>query len=955
MHKRRSANFSRIERFLLASLTIVLVGGAATLVLRLGLDDAAERLDARIDVAHELVTQRIANGFGSLSSLAGLHQASDNLNSSEFTALAEQLQSRHDYITSIAYVARVEDVEREEFEQEMRTSGLATYRIHDFEARILRANKSGVHLPVTMIEPMTPYSVQLLGADLNQHSMVPNLVSEAVRSGEPAAGQSTLSSDPNVLGLMLVQPTYYGTFVPRAAAERQSQLSGAFLLSIHFDQLIKHLGEENRLSIGPITSSRFDTEEPRSSLWIKSLTANRIVNIGGTSLELRVTDSISLDELPLHWALAASFVAGILAAAIIAALRHRRRAQVQIERSNELFFDLFDRSVQGIFIHREWTIIYANQSFCDLLGYSSAAELLEKPRLVEHISPSDRERLHNYRRARNDGYAPVHYEFSAVCKDGSEITLDNSVRLIEWHDAPATQCTVVDITERKAAERSLIEVSERALSAARAKSEFLANMSHELRTPLNGVSGMLQMLAASELNGEQGEYISVASASSDTLLSLIDDILDFSRLEAGGLELAPRAIDLQNWLQNVGEQLADTTQAKGVEFVLRNALDTPREILIDSKRLQQVVTNLVSNATKFTDSGAVLVDVSSETDADKDATLLVIRVSDTGIGIETEDHQKIFESFTQVDGSTTRRFGGSGLGLAIAQQLIERMDGTLALRSTPGQGSEFIVKLPVAVTRRPEPIPLLLANVSVACIEPSLAQRAVIEEYLEALGARVNIYSDFPSDPLSLITNRFVLIERNLALGHRQVLREMSQRRPFGVIVLKNHAHTLNKLPPALDFVAGMIDKPIALPNFVDAFRMNPNNAAVISGPSTRKLLLIDDNPLNLRVRRAMLEQAGFGVDTSASIDHAIRLVLEETYESILIDCDCTSFSALSMVRRLRDNAPEAGLRIIGIAREPTTDFIEEALLAGMDNCISKSVQSDRLGQSLSRAISEAA
>ncbi|MCH9670029.1 MAG: CHASE domain-containing protein, partial [Gammaproteobacteria bacterium] len=645
--------FSRRERWFFGLLALFLMGSTALAVLRIGVDDANERLQARIDVAHELLTQRIANGSGSLASLAGLHQASHNLTPSELTSLAEQLLQRHQYFSHIAYVALVSHDERQEFEYEMHTSTSADYVIKaQASARGAPSPPKKTYLPITFVEPMTPYSARMLGLDLKPHKTIGRAINDAVRTGEEAAEPTEIFSGKP--GLVLVQPTYYGTFRPNEAEERAAQLSGAFLLVIRWDKLLAQLDEAEHLSIGarraPLQKREFSSLDV---LRKKQLTATRVLHVDGARLTLSLEDDLHAGELNWQWASVAALVVGALCIAIVATLRHRKLARLEVERSKEMFFDLIDGSVQGIFIHRDGTMLFANQSFCDVLGYENPHELLKTPNIADHIAEQERQRLMEYRRSRSDGRAPTHYEFKALKRDGSEVLLENSVRVIDWHGAPAIQCTIADITERKAAENALIEVSERALSAARAKSEFLANISHELRTPLNGVCGMLQLLGSSDLETEQQDFVTVATTSSNTLLSLIDDILDFSRLESGRLELQYEPFDIRQWVHHVAAHLADAAQSKGVEFVTSVDIDVPEIIECDPKRLQQVLINLIGNASKFTEAGAIVLAVQVTETQTPDEVELVLSVSDTGIGIARDDQQKIFESFTQADGSTT--------------------------------------------------------------------------------------------------------------------------------------------------------------------------------------------------------------------------------------------------------------------------------------------------------------
>ena len=258
-----------------------------------------------------------------------------------------------------------------------------------------------------------------------------------------------------------------------------------------------------------------------------------------------------------------------------------------------------------------------------------------------------------------------------------------------------------DITSRKRTEQDLQRARDAAQAASRAKSEFVANISHEVRTPLNGVLGMTELLLATSLTGEQRQYLGLVRTSAESLLRVISQVLDFSKIEAGRVELRPQSFELQAWMDTALAPQALAARQKGLEFAVRITPDVPEIVVGDPDRLSQVLLNLVGNAVKFTSAGTVLVEVSREAPRDgAGPRRLQIAVRDTGIGIDSEKHARIFDAFTQGDGATSRKYGGTGLGLAITASLVQRMGGDLKVASTAGRGSTFTLLLPLPAGAR---------------------------------------------------------------------------------------------------------------------------------------------------------------------------------------------------------------------------------------------------------------
>jgi len=344
------------------------------------------------------------------------------------------------------------------------------------------------------------------------------------------------------------------------------------------------------------------------------------------------------------------------------------------------------------------------------LGYSDE-ELTGLPGLwLAHVHPEDRPGLQQALARCHRDSEPLREEYRFFCKDGREIWLLDQATVIqppaatkdvpglELESGPFLQGLLFDITDKKRLENELLEAKSRAESASLSKSEFLANMSHEIRTPLNGVLGMLQLLGLSALDQDQEKFVKLAMDSGHSLLRVINDILDFSKIEAGKLEITTQPFYPRELALSVVQVFQMDARAKGLELYSSVSPRLPRTLIGDDARLRQILFNLVGNAVKFTEKGEVVLglDASPHAEAaDAPAVMLEITVRDTGVGISAEYLNRIFEPFTQIDSTFTRKHQGTGLGLGIVRRLVDLMQGEISVRSEPGQGTEFRLVLPL--------------------------------------------------------------------------------------------------------------------------------------------------------------------------------------------------------------------------------------------------------------------
>lgn len=527
---------------------------------------------------------------------------------------------------------------------------------------------------------------------------------------------------------------------------------------------------------------------------------------------------------------------------------------------------------------------------------------------------------------------------------------------------------------RKKSQMEMIRAKEAAENANRAKSDFLATMSHEIRTPMNGVMGFAHLLKQSKLTSEQTEFVTAITSSAESLLRVINDVLDFSKIESGHMELESSPFSLQLCIEEALDTVVANAAEKQLELVSIVHADVPHSIFGDSLRLKQVLVNLLGNAVKFTHVGEVVLEVGTKVMAD-DEHELEFTIRDTGIGIAEDRVDQLFNAFQQEDSSTSRRFGGSGLGLAICKRLVELMGGQIAVSSVQGKGSVFSFRITAAKSSEPAPLigPLPapdLMNRKALIIEGHNLSRQVMSELLLRWGLDVrsaaspaesakHIKAEWHPDFL-LLDSRFVdlsdiafakdLVHQGTALFLQcQPAEGIAPRERYGM------ENIFVQFKPIK--VSPLFNALISHANSRSSKQMSQPKASEKTVPkSTLRLLLAEDNKINQKLALAVLNQLGYTADLVVNGEEAVHAVKAKTYDAILMDVQMPGMDGLEATRKIREweNATSAPrVHIIALTANALVGDREICLDAGMDQYLSKPIRVDALRNALRDAQSE--
>ena len=659
-----------------------------------------------------------------------------------------------------------------------------------------------------------------------------------------------------------------------------------------------------------------------------------------------------------------------------------KQAEEALHKSETRLRTLFDSTSDAVMLLDENGFFDCNKATLKMFGFSSLEEFCSKhlmdispekqPGGMDHPEGIDSAMLANMHlgiatQAGSHSFEWVHKRADNGKTFDAEVLLNAMIQ----EGRTILQATVRDISERKQAENLLWQAKAAAEQANQIKSDFLANMSHEIRTPMNGIIGMTELALDTALTQEQREYLSMVKSSADSLLHIVNDILDFSKIESGKLDIEIIEFSLENMLRDTMKSLATRAHQKNLELLLHIAPDVPDRLQGDPGRLRQVIVNLVGNAIKFTETGEIEVSVLCIEGKRESRFRLQFSVRDTGIGIPPEKFQTIFESFSQADTSTTRKYGGTGLGLTISAQLVELMGGKIELDSEVGKGSNFHFILPMNAVST-DPLASYqstgkIAGMSVLVADDNETNRKLLQEILQNWKMKPTVVESGQRalDELEQAAQRgnpyqVALIDLQMPGMDGFELAEKIRQHPehvrATVMMLTSEGQRGDAARCRELGIASYLMKPVSQFELLDAIMTalgepNQQPPALITRHSLREtrrklnLLLAEDNKVNQTLATRLLEKLGHKVTLANNGLEAVEHSQKGPFDAILMDVDMPVMNGYEATERIRELEKTTGrhIPIVAMTAHAMQGVREECLSHGMDGYLTKPIDTEAL------------
>jgi len=658
---------------------------------------------------------------------------------------------------------------------------------------------------------------------------------------------------------------------------------------------------------------------------------------------------------------------------VVQDITERKLSEIELKESEEKFKEIAENLGEVIWVRQDGQFVYISPAFEKVWG-STCQSLYDNPNLfIDSIHPNDKKTImQTYLLETNISSSLFEEQYRIIRPDGTIRWIWS--RKYPIYDNQGNMLRIVgiseDITKLKEYEESLNLAREEAETANKAKSQFLSNMSHEIRTPMSGIVGFIELLSRMPLEREQASYLAEVKTSTDTLLAMINDILDYSKIEAGRLLIENIPFNLHSLIEEAVSLFAPNAHRKSIEIFIYIATGVPREVQGDPGRLRQVLNNIIGNAVKFTDKGEVTVIVRMLNES-KEKVLLQFEIQDTGIGISVETQGKLFQVFMQADASTTRKYEGTGLGLAISKKILEHLGGNIEVVSDLGLGSTFTITLEIEKvpleneeTKISSNKPNDLSNLRVMIVEDHEINRMLIREYLQEIGCKVisapdglkglEILKGLASESLPQIvlvsykTSGMSSPEFGIQLAKDERLKDIR-------LILITSAAQIRDARSAKNFgFSGYLSKPIRKAELirvisdVDGLEA-PNTTEIIAAryssiaderpmPNIR-ILLVEDMLANQKLEMIMLAKIGYSVELAVNGKQAVEICNTKKYNLIFMDCQMPVMDGYEATLQIRKaSILNKNTTVIAMTAHALEGDREKCIAAGMDDYISKPV-----------------
>ncbi len=994
------------------------------------------QFERRTDHLSQALNEAKQTYLDDLYAIQGLFMASQHVDRDEFRQFVAGSFQRHPGVQALEWVPRVPAAEKERYLQQAWSDGFPSYQIFEKDANGQRraVTERDEYFPVYYLEPYLGNEAAL-GFDLGSNQTRRDALELARDSGNPvASARIKLLQDTGEQFAVLIFLPIYQQWQPRLLERHRQQHLKGYALGVFRIKTMVATAWQN-FDLRDVHYRLLDISAPKGEQELtsnlpQSFTANPARNkidsgfstaIGAIAdfdfagrhwrLEFFPTDKF-LAEIN-HWEARRLLLGGLLIACLLGSFiliivsRSAMIAQIVSERTEDLTAanaelansaeerrqmvaalqeseakarTIVETAVDAIICIDDHGIVQSFNSAAERIFGYSAEEVIGQNINILQPEPYHSEHdgyLRHYLETGQKKVIGLGREVIGRRKDGSQLPIDLAVSEVQLENKRLFTGIIRDITDRKQAEQELLQAKDQAEAANQAKSDFLASMSHEIRTPMNAIIGMAELLEETPLNSEQREYVHIFQAAGENLLSLINDILDISKLEAGHLELEKIDFNLREVMEKTCEILALRAHKKGLELACHLPPDIPEQLQGDPLRLRQVLVNLIGNAIKFTEQGEVVVVVSPLLQGSPGKPVeLKFAVSDTGIGIPQEKQQAIFERFTQVDASTTRQYGGTGLGLNISKRIVEALGGRIWVESEPEKGSTFFFSGHFERAKNIEtPLPPVdLTGLNALVVDDCATNRLVLRETLTSWGATVTEAEDGQrglermqqaiaagqSFELVLLDCRMPEMD-GFELASQIQLNSVYVGTTVMMLTSDNRAGDIARARQ-LGMAAYMV-KPIKRKELQQAIssalaptqpvtvKTEPRPEGGINGPQ-RKILLVDDSEDNRLLVTSFLKKLPYQIDTAENGELAVSTFQAGDYDLVLMDMQMPikdGYTASREIRQWEQQHGRAETPIIALTAFAQQGDSQKSLDAGCNAHLTKPIKKTVLLQALDR------